>query len=130
MTVWAGARARLGLGSFTVDKAGWRAQRLSVKLLFTLALRDADAMLRVNAGQQKQRDKFAVGFGVQQLCGTDRRERGVVIGFGWHDLQQMPRRSKPPAKHLAHVHPRFQAGAQHEGADEFALQKQHVGWRR
>jgi hypothetical protein len=44
-------------GAATVDEAGWRSQRLSIKLPYTLSLRDGDAMLHVNVGLQKQRDE-------------------------------------------------------------------------
>ena len=46
----------LSVGAATFDEAGWRTQRVSVKLPYTLALRDGEAMLHVNAGLQKQRD--------------------------------------------------------------------------
>ena len=47
----------VSLGAATFDEAGWRFQRWSVKLPYTVALRDGDAMLHVNAGLQKQRDE-------------------------------------------------------------------------
>jgi len=39
------------------EGTGWRTQGLSVKLPWSLSLRDGDAMLHVNAGVQKQRDE-------------------------------------------------------------------------
>ena len=47
----------LSVGAATVDEASWRTQRFSVKLPYTLALRDGEALLHVNAGLQKQRDE-------------------------------------------------------------------------
>ena len=47
----------LAAGAATADELGWRTQRLSVKLPYTLSLRDGDAMLHVNVGLQKQRDE-------------------------------------------------------------------------
>jgi hypothetical protein len=47
----------VALGAATVDQTGWRTQRLSIKLPCTLALRDGEAMLHINAGLQKQRDE-------------------------------------------------------------------------
>ena len=47
----------LAAGTAAADESGWRTQRLSVKLPYTLSLRDGDAMLHVNVGLQKQRDE-------------------------------------------------------------------------
>jgi hypothetical protein len=47
----------LAVAAATLDEAGWRTQRLSVKLPYTQALRGGDAMLHVNVGLQKQRDE-------------------------------------------------------------------------
>jgi len=47
----------VAVGATTVDEAGWRTQRLSIKLPCTLALREGDAMLHINAGLQKLRDE-------------------------------------------------------------------------
>ncbi len=47
----------VGVGAASTDGAGWRTQRLSVKLPYTLSLRDGDAMLHVNVGLQKQHDE-------------------------------------------------------------------------
>jgi hypothetical protein len=47
----------IAVGAATVDEAGWRTQRLSIKLPYTLSLREGEAMLHINAGLQKQRDE-------------------------------------------------------------------------
>jgi hypothetical protein len=47
----------VAVGAATANEAGWRTQRLSIKLPYTLALREGDAMLHINAGLQKQRDE-------------------------------------------------------------------------
>jgi hypothetical protein len=47
----------VAVGAATVDETGWRTQRLSIKLPYTLALREGQAMLHINAGLQKQRDE-------------------------------------------------------------------------
>jgi hypothetical protein len=47
----------LAVAAATLDEAGWRTQSLSIKLPYTLALREGDAMLHVNVGLQKQRDE-------------------------------------------------------------------------
>jgi len=47
----------VSLSAASEEGAGWRQQGVSVKLPWSLALRDGDAMLHVNAGVQKQRDE-------------------------------------------------------------------------
>ncbi len=47
----------VAVGAAAFDEAGWRTQRFSVKLPYTLSLREGDAMLHINAGLQKQRDE-------------------------------------------------------------------------
>ena len=47
----------VAVGAATLNESGWRTQRFSVKLPYTLSLREGDAMLHINAGLQKQRDE-------------------------------------------------------------------------
>ncbi len=47
----------VSLGMASADGTGWKRQGLSVKLPYTLQLRDGEALLHLNAGLQKQRDE-------------------------------------------------------------------------
>jgi hypothetical protein len=46
----------VSLTTASAEGSGWKWQRVSAKLPWSLALRDGEAMLHVNAGVQKQRD--------------------------------------------------------------------------
>jgi hypothetical protein len=83
----------LAVGAATVDEAGWRTQTVSIKLPYTLSLREGDAMLHVNVGLQKQRDErrewvasaafeHQVGTRTKLFIELGREDRGTLLHGG------------------------------------------------
>jgi hypothetical protein len=83
----------VAVGAATFDESGWRTQRLSIKLPYTLSLREGDAMLHINAGLQKQRDErreWVASTAFEHRLGTrtklfielGREDRGTLLHGG------------------------------------------------